>query len=140
MNLEWSPYLAVGVSVIDDQHIELFSRFNKLLDALTQGSGKEEVASVVTFLEGYVVTHFTMEEQVMDRYSYAAASAHKAQHAKFVDDFSSFKEQLIATGVSTSLAIAMLKRLGEWLVNHVGNTDRQLGGFLRVAMMVRKAA
>ena len=140
MILEWTPYLAVGVSVIDDQHIELFNRFNRLYDALEQGKGKEEMSSVVKFLEDYVVTHFGMEEDVMNRYSYAAASAHKAQHASFVKDFTSFKKQLATTGFSRPLVTDLLTRLSDWLMDHVGRSDQQLGKFLRVAMMVRKAA
>lgn len=139
MKLEWTPLLSIGISVIDDQHIELFNRFNRLFDALTEGDAKEEVAKVVQFLEDYTVTHFGMEEKVMDRYSYSAASSHKAQHAVFIADFVSLKEQLISSGYSRPPAIEIVKRLGEWLLNHVGRTDRELGSFLRIAMM-RKAA
>jgi hemerythrin len=140
LNLEWTPYLAVGVSVIDDQHRELFRRFNRLSHAVMQGEVKEELSNVVKFLEDYVVSHFGMEEEVMDRYSYTGASAHKAQHAQFAADLASFKKQLETSGSSTALAGDMLKRLGEWLLNHVGKSDRELGSFLQVAMRVRKAA
>lgn len=139
MRLEWNPYLAIGISTIDDQHMELFRRFNSMLDALTEGNGKEEVAKVVQFLEDYTITHFGMEEQVMDRYSYPASLAHKAQHAEFIADFTSHKEQLIATSYSKALSVQMLERLAEWLLNHVGRRDRELGSFLKIAMM-RKAA
>lgn len=139
MRLEWSTHLAIGISVIDDQHIELFTRFNGLLDALTDGDDKEEVANVVQFLEDYTITHFAMEEKVMDRYSYVGSSAHKAQHATFTAEFASLREKLIASGFGRPLAIEMLRQLGEWLLNHVERTDRELGSFLRLAMM-RKAA
>lgn len=139
MRLEWTPYLAVGISTIDDQHMELFRKFNNLLDALTEGDAKEEVAKVVQFLEDYTVTHFGMEEKVMDRYSYAATSAHKAQHAEFIADFVSLKERLLASNYSKPLAAQMLQRLAEWLLNHVGRIDRELGSFLKIAMMRRAA-
>lgn len=140
MNLQWSVSLAVGVSVIDDQHMELFSRFNRLLNALTHGNGKEELVNVVKFLEDYVVTHFGMEEKVMERYAYPAISAHKAQHSIFTTEFASFKKDLATSGFSRQLAIDILEKMGEWLVNHVGETDRNLGKFLQVAMMIRKTA
>ena len=140
MRLEWSPNLAVGVIVIDDQHIELFSRFNSLLDVLTEGDGREEVMDVVKFLEDYVVTHFGMEEKVMDRYSYGAASGHRAQHAIFTSDFALLKERLTPSGYNRSAAVELLQKMGDWLLNHVSRTDKALGGFLSVAMTVRRAA
>jgi hemerythrin len=140
LHIEWTPYLALGVSVIDNQHMELFGRFNSLVDALMQDQGEKELAGVIDFLQDYVVTHFAAEEEIMDRYSYATVSAHKSQHEAFVEDFASFRKQLESSAANRTLAVDVLKRLGEWLVNHVQRTDQHLGAFLRVAMAVRRAA
>ena len=140
MNLKWSPYLAVGVSSIDDQNIELFNRFNRLLDAVVGGNANEELASTVKFLVEYVVSHLETEDKVIDRYAYPEALIHKAEHSRFVADIATFKERLRASGAERSLAVDVLKRLGDWLQNHVGRTDQELRQFLRVAMTTRKAA
>jgi hemerythrin len=140
LHLVWTPFLALGISTIDDQHRELFRRFNSLIDALTEGSANEDLPGLVRFLEDYTVTHFGMEETAMDRYGYGAADAHKAQHAKFVEDISSLKQRLQASGPARQLAIDTAKELADWLLRHVQGTDQDLGRFLRVAMPLRKAA
>jgi hemerythrin len=137
--IEWTPYLSVGNNVIDNQHKELFNRLNGLIDAMSEGHGEEELTGVISFLGDYVVVHFRTEEELMDRYSYVAASAHKAQHAVLVNDFLLIKKQLETTGASEPLAIATEKRLGDWLINHIGRTDKQLGAFLKTASL-KKAA
>ncbi|MHB9035807.1 MAG: hemerythrin domain-containing protein, partial [Armatimonadota bacterium] len=58
MAVQWTPDLAVGVREIDDQHRELFKRVNDLLEAMSKGKGRDEIAKVVAFLGNYVVTHF----------------------------------------------------------------------------------
>jgi len=138
--LQWTPYLSVGISVIDNQHIELFSRFNRLLEALTQGNAREELVSLADFLEEYVAVHFGKEQELMDLYSYAGAEGHKAQHAGFVSDLASLKGRLETSGASVQLAVDTLKRLGDWLLKHIGASDQHLGRFLKVAMFTRKAA
>jgi hemerythrin len=140
VELRWTPYLAVGINTIDNQHKELFDRFNRLMDAIAYGDAKEELASIIVFLGDYVVTHFGTEEKMMDRYSYPSSTAHKAQHAIFVRDFASAKSQLLTSGANIELTADTVNKLAEWLVNHIGRVDKALGGFLKAAMMVRKAA
>lgn len=139
MAIEWTPYLSVGNNVIDNQHKELFSRLNGLIDAMSDGHSEEELSAFIGFLGDYVVVHFRTEEDLMDRYSYAATTAHKAQHAALVNDFMLIKQQLETTGASEPLAIAIEKRLSDWLINHIGRVDKLLGAFLKTATL-KKAA
>ena len=62
MAIEWNEKLATGNSNIDDQHKELFCRFDTLLAACNQRKGKDEVHNLLLFLGDYVKTHFSMEE------------------------------------------------------------------------------
>ena len=43
MAMQWNENLAVGVDVIDNQHKGIISRINNLLNAMSQGKGKDEV-------------------------------------------------------------------------------------------------
>jgi hemerythrin len=140
MQRRWSHYLAVGVSSIDDQNIELYNKFNALLTALDSGNVQQELKNVIKFLSDYVVTHLAMEDKVIDRYACPEAFVHKAEHSRFVADIAVFSQRLASAGADKTLAIDVLKRLSDWLQNHVGRTDQDLRQFLRVAMMVRKAA
>ena len=57
MALQWTSDFSVGETTIDHQHMELFQRFNDLLDACRQGRGKERVSLLLDFLDQYVVFH-----------------------------------------------------------------------------------
>ena len=55
MAIKWSPEYAIDVEIIDNQHKELFNAVNNLLEACSQGKGKEEAGKILQFLENYVV-------------------------------------------------------------------------------------
>lgn len=67
MNLNWDNNLATGIVNIDNQHKELFDRINKLLIAMKEGKGKDEVIGTLNFLEDYVIKHFTEEEEIQKK-------------------------------------------------------------------------
>lgn len=131
MAMRWTEDLATGVDEIDRQHKELFSRVNALLAAMSEGRGKEHLHTVVRFLEDYVVTHFTTEEGYMARHSYPGMAAHKAEHAAFVRDFGNLKRDFETQGASSALAIQVQRRICDWLVHHIGQSDKAFGAHLR---------
>ena len=58
MAIQWNEELATGVLEIDNQHKEIFARINRLLEASSQGKGKQEVGRMIDFLGDYVISHF----------------------------------------------------------------------------------
>lgn len=131
MALEWTPAIAVGVPLIDQQHQELFKQVNDLMAGLSAGKGKEEVNKALAFLQDYVVQHFGMEEKYMDTHRYPGAETHKAQHKKFVEDFLALKKVYEAEGATIRVAMEVQKRVGEWLITHIKRTDKELAEFLK---------
>ncbi|NOZ59561.1 MAG: hemerythrin family protein [Euryarchaeota archaeon] len=128
--LKWSERLATGVEEIDSQHRELFRRINSLLEACSQRRGEEKIAEVMDFLEEYIVVHFGTEERYMRRYNYPGYSSHRAQHAKFISEFSELRRRLRSGRVST-VVIPTNRLLVDWWINHIGGSDRELGEFLK---------
>jgi len=131
MAVKWTEDLSVGVSVIDDQHKELFATANALLEGVGRGEGLGEVTKAVAFLEEYVENHFRMEEMYMKRFSYAGYPEHKIEHTTFISDFYDMRQELDNDGVTPELTIRLAEKLGDWLVNHIGRMDRALGAFLK---------
>ncbi|MBI5639938.1 MAG: hemerythrin family protein [Nitrospirae bacterium] len=131
MAITWSEELATGVALIDAQHQELFLRINKLLEACNQGRGRNEVGSVIKFLEVYVIAHFAEEEQHMINYHYPAYRDHKAQHTEFMENFAKLKGLIDSEGVGLTAVISTNHLVVEWLKNHIRKIDRALGEFLR---------
>ncbi len=134
MPVQWTPDLAVGVSLIDDQHKELFKRINQLLEASSQGKGKEEIGKLIQFLSDYVVTHFGTEEKAMVQHGYGGIAAHKGEHLAFLRDFGDLAKSYEAQGASTSLVIALQRRVIDWLNNHIRQSDKALGVFLKTKL------
>ncbi|HET9595344.1 MAG TPA: hemerythrin family protein [Anaeromyxobacteraceae bacterium] len=130
MAIEWSQKLAVGVEAIDAQHRELFKQVNQLIAAMEARHGEAEVTRIVQFLGDYVIRHFGDEERLMARTGYPDAAAHEKLHEAFVADFVKLKAELARTGASPALATQLNQKVGGWLIDHIGRTDRALGAFL----------
>lgn len=130
MAVQWNQNLAVGVMEIDGQHKELFKRINDLLDALSQGKGKQELGNTLKFLEDYTKTHFAAEEKLMTKHSYPGLAVQKAEHSKFIKDLADLHNEFNAAGASLPLLIQIQKKTVDWLTNHISRMDKELGKFL----------
>lgn len=127
--VRWTENLSVGVVEIDNQHKELFERVDQLVQAMSEGKGKAEIDATISFLEKYVVTHFTAEERLMARSSYPDYEEHAAQHQAFVEAFDALKGSIGAA--SGSLTVIQLHRsVVDWLITHIGRSDKALGAFI----------
>ena len=131
MGLVWSDSLATGNSQIDTQHQELFNRLNGLIDAMKQGKGKEVIGEVFTFVNQYLVLHFSTEERMMSAYNYPGIRDHKIQHESFTSKFKELKERLDKEGVTSSIVIETQPLLVDWWYNHINKIDKALGAFLK---------
>lgn len=131
MTIQWSEDLATGLPRIDAQHQELFGRINNLLEACNKGKGKEEVRTVIKFLEDYVVTHFAEEERHMVNFRYPAYQQHKSEHLAFLEKFSKLKDHLESDGIGLTTVITTNQLLVDWLKNHIRRIDKDLGSFLK---------
>lgn len=133
MAIEWNDRLATGNSDIDNQHKELFRRFDTLLTACNQRKGKEEVDNLLIFLGDYIKIHFAMEEALQKKYNYPHYPAHKDQHESFIRDFQNLEQQLKLEGATLSLVIQTNQTMVNWLINHINITDKQLADYLRTS-------
>jgi hemerythrin len=130
MMIEWTPDLAVGSPEIDRQHQELYRRINQLLEACSQGKGKEVVGQTLRFLSDYVVTHFGNEESYMIKHGYPEYTRHKALHTQFIKSLQELQEDFRREGAGITLVIKTNQIVVEWLNNHIRRVDTKLGGFL----------
>jgi hemerythrin len=132
--IEWTPDLAVGSPEIDRQHQELYRRINQLLEACSQGKGKEAVGQTLQFLSDYVVTHFGNEETYMIKHGYPQYTQHKALHTQFIKSLQQLQEDFNREGAGVTLVIKTNQFVVDWLNNHIRRVDTKLGGFLKGKM------
>ncbi len=136
--MKWTEDLSVGIELIDNQHKELFSRINDLVDAIKQHTCKYKISDVVKFLEEYIVFHFGEEEKIMRQCAYQDYPAHKAQHKKFIAEFEELKKELpkLEGGRkpgSYDLSVETNKVVVDWILEHIAQVDKKLGEFLKNA-------
>jgi len=132
LSIQWRENLNLGIELIDDQHKELFSRTNELLNACNTGKGKEEVGRLIKYLEDYVVTHFNDEEGLQLKLNYPKYKEHKILHDNFIQEVRVLKEKFNSDGSTLTLTIEINKKVIDWLINHIGKMDREFGNFIKV--------
>jgi hemerythrin len=131
MATEWNASLETGNINIDNQHKELFRRFDSLMEACNQRKGKEEVCNVLSFLGDYVRTHFAMEEELQVSHNYPYYQAHKEQHDGFIRELENLEQQFNVEGATLSLVIQTNQTVTSWLINHINVKDKDLAAYLR---------
>ncbi|HWI39994.1 MAG TPA: bacteriohemerythrin [Verrucomicrobiae bacterium] len=133
MAIEWRKDLETGVGQIDDQHRELFKRFNGLLDACNQGKGKDEVIKVLLFLDDYIRSHFAAEEELQRKIGYPSYESHRAQHAQFKDELAKLEKDFAENGGTMPLVIKMNQLVVSWLMEHIIKRDMDLAKFVKAS-------
>jgi hemerythrin len=128
--MTWSEDLAVGVAQIDQQHRELFRRFDDILEACRQGHGRSRLVELHDFLAEYVETHFGDEEALMRSKGYPRLDEHLAQHAKYRTQMESLSAILAVQEPSIALLVETNQKVMAWLMEHIRNTDRALAAYL----------
>ena len=115
--VEWRDGFKVGVAQVDQEHRHLFT----LVRALNLAS----VDQTVDELLDYVVTHFTNEQELMEKSGYPAFEQHLKLHEEFASQVADF---LGSESVWTEDRVQELRRfLNKWLIGHIMTHDLRFG-------------
>ncbi|HXC93142.1 MAG TPA: bacteriohemerythrin [Geobacteraceae bacterium] len=129
MSINWKDSFKIGIKEIDAQHHELFSRLDKLENALRGGKGSEIVISTFHFLDNYVQLHFRAEEELQELYKYPHRAMHIAEHAVFRKRLKELEDRLTIEDPSEKLAAHTHALLTQWLITHVTSLDKGLTAY-----------
>jgi hemerythrin-like metal-binding protein len=137
--MEWTKDLSVGIEEIDEQHKELISRINDLVDSVRQHVCKYKIGDVIKFLEEYIFVHFGDEEGLMKKYGYPDYPGHRAQHEYFIREFAELKKELekLEGGKkrgSYDLSVETNRIVVDWILDHIAKVDKRLGAYLKTKM------
>ena len=130
MEMIWNQKWAVGVDKIDKQHKELFDRINRLMTAMKDGKGKDEVMSTLNFLEEYVVKHFNDEEELQIKNNYPKYETQHKEHEEFKASLKELRTLCETKGMSAVLVINVQKNMSDWWKKHIKELDMDLGNYL----------
>lgn len=124
--LKWKDNFSVKVSVLDDQHKELFNLGNKIYNALkTEKEDKyDEIVRLLDELEEYTRYHFKTEEKLLEKYGVVVSDEHKKEHEDFVIKLMEAKTRDLDSNQEKVL-YGMLNFVADWITNHILNTDKE---------------
>lgn len=130
MAIQWTDDLSINIGNLDDQHKEIFKRYNSFIEACKEGKGKQQLVELLDFLSVYVHDHFEHEEALMKKYAYPAFEAHYKEHLKLLQAVQKFKTRLMMLGANVNLLAEVNTVLRSWLVDHIKRSDMEMGGYL----------
>lgn len=130
MKYELTKDLETGNQLIDTEHRQLFVAINNLMDACSQGKGRDQVANTTKFLSDYVSKHFADEERLQVQSKYPDYNAHKQFHEKYKQDLAKIANQLTSTGPTLAILNQLNMAIGT-IVTHIHTMDKKLAMHLK---------
>ncbi len=127
--------LLVGVHEIDEQHGMLFDILEKLQGMVKGRNDWSAVYFALDELAHFTRTHFVVEEALMRVHDYPELEQHRAEHRLFSERLA----QLAAQAVREDVSLSVIGFIEDWLVNHIGASDKAYVACLRT-MPLRVAA
>lgn len=130
LRYELTDDLLTGNSLIDSEHRQLFAAINELMEACSQGTGRDKIMSTAQFLTSYVNKHFGDEERLQVTSKYPGYTAHKQFHDGYKRQLGDVSQELIKEG-PTVKALGDLNRIVGVLVSHIRTEDKKLARHVR---------
>lgn len=115
---EWTPDLSTGVSLLDEQHREIYQWLAELQSAADDERTLFGVYSL-TRLKHYTRAHFAAEEALMKAAGYPDLAAHAAEHATFRTRL----DELHLKSIGQDISKDTVDFLTNWLTSHITRTD-----------------
>jgi hemerythrin-like metal-binding protein len=134
----WTEEFSLGVEKLDQQHRELFSIVNELIENQDATATSELLEDVLFRVCGYAAYHFRTEERVMKEYGYPGYASQVSEHAAFRVKAAGFCADAIAGKNESGLLGEMLEYLHNWLFNHILESDLVFKNFLIQNGFLRK--
>lgn len=131
----WKEKYKVGVTLIDQQHEELFKRVSEFIQTVQSKDDWEakieKVKETMVFMQEYVVIHFDEEEVYQEQINYPDIQKHKEAHAKFKEAIDNYVKLFNQEGFSEELVQEFSGKLMTWLIIHVAIMDQKIGEYVK---------
>lgn len=124
----WKEKYRIGNKETDEQHYQLFSKIENLLDIARSGNlenKKKECQDLIEFLMDYTKFHFNTEEKIQREMQYVGYTQHVWIHQGFIQTIQEYKEKM-EQDFSPNLLKSFVGTLVTWLAQHVCRCDRKI--------------
>ena len=127
----WLDKYNLNIETIDNQHKKLVGLLNNLATAMSEGKGNDVLESTLKELIDYSVYHFEEEEKHFSKIDYPQAEEHRKEHKELIEKVEKIQQDFEVGRLGIS--IELMRFLKDWLINHINDTDKQLGLLLNKA-------
>ena len=123
----WEPRYAIGIPVIDSEHMKLVRLCNTLYKSILSTKSdpslerKAAVRSALRECAEYTQTHFKNEEKLMQLCNYSGFEKHKNEHTMFIKKVLEKCQHFSEETFSSSLEF--VRFLYDWILYHIAHTD-----------------
>ena len=131
MTYKWDSSLESGYDKVDNQHKQLVSALNNLIEASASGKGDAAVLGTLDFLTGYAIKHFADEEQLQVDYDFPDYLNHKRIHDNFKETVGEFIKKVKAQGPTEEVINEVSSAVGSWLLNHIKGDDFRMAAYVK---------
>lgn len=125
--IESADIVRTGIQDIDDQHVQLVSLYNRLLEWTERGHALAASFDALTALETYIGKHFDFEETLQARIGFPGRDQHRERHGELADQFAHFS-QAIFNG--EDLTDQLLHFVSDWIKTHISVEDMEYAHYL----------
>jgi hemerythrin-like metal-binding protein len=112
--IEWSDDFNMGINSIDEQHMQLITVVNDLIDQANAETVPQDTGKTINALEEYSISHFRHEERFLEQYGYPDYNNHMEAHRGFKIKVESFNKLPLE-----GFGAAVVEYLSGWLTNHI---------------------
>lgn len=126
--LHWSPNLSVGIEFMDNDYKQLMVLINDLHDAVGSGSTTEIVTQKMDKVIDFTQRHFIREEKEMEKNNYHWFEHHKRIHEALIEEIVELRQKFVVGDIE--IGSETTDFLESWLISHILESDKHLGGFL----------
>ncbi|MCI9541387.1 MAG: hemerythrin family protein [Lachnospiraceae bacterium] len=128
---EMKPEYFTGITLIDEEHKQLFAYANEAYDLLQEEfipDKYDRIVAILQELRNYTKKHFSDEEAYMESIQYKRIFTQKIQHQEFIDKLDNIDIDSIEAGENQDEAIIdILEFLTNWLIHHILELDTLIG-------------
>ncbi len=128
--ITWTKEFETGSAILDHQHQVLIDHLNLLEDQLQNSNPTpdevESAVHLVDYLEAYANTHFSDEEQCMERFRCPAHAQNQQAHEKLRGYIRHYKRLCEIEGFKVELLRNLHEVFRLWIDDHILKIDTQL--------------
>ena len=126
--ITWTEELSVGVEGIDRQHRHLMRLINEVDEVVQEGGTYQQFAPVLSELIDYTRTHFSNEEELLEKNHSPGIEKHKKAHARLLEELLDWKKKAEKIKVEEMRDHMIFLRI--WFPGHILGVDKKDADYL----------